>query len=765
MDTRPALCILAGHASCVPGVVAVRCSIWPTATEVGPERARANSAAVPVEVEWSSFAAWLTTPLETTNKHEQAFSPLVGITSGKGGRVNAAGGAGFVALEYDRTATPELLALARERLAGHDAVIYTSASATPACPRFRVVLRPSRPIENDDEYRACVDHVGELLGSAPAPESRQRTRIWYRPIVGTTAWVCAGAPWDVDASFVSHPPPPPRPRPEVDVSTFPDDERVRLAWSALDRVRPEGSYHAALLCRDYGVAEETAYQLVIAYASALRWDFDADDLISRVEHAYEYAREEPGSALAPTAAVVPDLTHRIMVADPTAIAAASAGTYVMNDGGNADRLLAIFGANLRHAENVGWLKWDGTKWTKSLRGPWVEAEACAKLVYDEGIKVGGDPGKVLKDWGRASGDAKRLRGCLDVACNRPAIAITVDALDADPWVLNCPNGVLDLRTGTLRPHRREDLITHMAGVAFDPMAQCPRFVRFLLECMGGSSDLAAYLLRFAGYALTGSVREHALGVWHGPDGANGKSTLIDVLAHVMGDYHATTAPEVLLASGAGQHSTGLMDLRGRRLVTSNETPEGRGWNESLVKQLTGGDEVKARAMRQDNVGFKPTWKLVIATNTRPTVREQGGAFWRRVQLVPWLVSFRGREDKDLGYTLKSEAPGILALLARACVEWASSGLQPPWAVTAAGNDYRTSQDAIGAFLDEVTVQGKDMTQARTPLYEAYKWWATQGGEFAYPASAFYRIMSERGFEPYKTERDRGFVGLRLKTGA
>lgn len=446
-------------------------------------------------------------------------------------------------------------------------------------------------------------------------------------------------------------------------------------------------------------------------------------------------------------------------ARPVEVAASRTG-YACNDGGNADRLLDRHGADLRHARDFGWLRWTGARW-QPIDGPWIEAEAIAASIRAEAQTMGGSAGKALDEWGRQSGNASKLRGCLEVASHRPGVAVGLDELDADPWQLNTPAGILDLRTGAVQPPYREALCTKSTSIAPDFSMPTPRFLRFLRECMGDDLALAAYLLRFLGYSLTGDVREHALGIWHGPQGANGKSTLINLMSSIMGDYAGSTAPEVLLAAGEGAHPTGIMDLRGRRLVTSVEAPEGRQWNESLVKQLTGGDEVKARAMRQDFVAFRPTWKLVLATNSRPVVREQGGAFWRRVQLVPWLVSFRGREDRGLARALEAEAPGILALLVGACVQWQQGGLQPPPAVLSAVDEYRASQDTIGAFMAECVTAVPGAFVSRTDMYRAYNAWCGLSNVHVLSAMVFYRVLEERGWRETKTNGTRGYRDRKL----
>lgn len=261
-----------------------------------------NWAARPLVAAWSDFAAWLAAPLPSTDKYAQPWSPLAEIKPGLKGRVNG-GEAGVLALEYDDGATPELLARARALLASHDAVIYTTASATVERPRFRVVLRPSRPMD-DAAYRASVDAVGALLGAPPAPESRQRTRIWYRPIEGSrpSITVHTGQAWDVDASLASHPPAPVRerhaPDPEV-LARYSDDARVALARAELLRRRPAGAFAGALVLHDYAVPHPARLPLLLEYAHAVGWDdIDEDAIAERIDHASEHARHPEGNAFA-----------------------------------------------------------------------------------------------------------------------------------------------------------------------------------------------------------------------------------------------------------------------------------------------------------------------------------------------------------------------------------------------------------------------------------------------------------------------------------
>jgi hypothetical protein len=300
-------------------------SLWPRLSSLPPHeqwRARSNEHATVFRTTWPEFAEWLAQPLTQGGKHEQAFSPLSAIQPGKGGRI-AGGPASFLALEYDDSASPKALSKAtdlvyQQRLAS---VIYTTASATPRCPRFRVVMPISASSDgaaglDDAAYASCVDHFGQLVGVRPSPESRQRTRLWYRPIAGAQVWSTTGRPWDVAASLEAYPPPPPRvppPAPSADAlrNHWPLAERVRQAWARLLRVRPAGAFAAGCCCHDHGVPEDVARSLLWAYATMQGWVFDEADIADRLEHAYEYARDPFGCQLQPSVLTDDQLRQRI----------------------------------------------------------------------------------------------------------------------------------------------------------------------------------------------------------------------------------------------------------------------------------------------------------------------------------------------------------------------------------------------------------------------------------------------------------------------
>ena len=235
----------------------------------------------------------------------------------------------------------------------------------------------------------------------------------------------------------------------------------------------------------------------------------------------------------------------------------------------------------------------------------------------------------------ALASAKTVSAIERLAKSDRRIAATIDQWDADPWLLNTPDGVVDLRTGTLRAHRASDYMTKITVAG--PGGACPIFLRFLDRITGSDPELVAYLRRALGYALTGITREHALFFGYGT-GANGKSVLLSTVAGILGDYHKTAPIETFTASNVDRHPTDLAMLRGARLVTATETEEGRQWAESRIKTLTGGDRVSARFMRQDFFEFTPQFKLFIAGNHRPGLRSVDEAIRRRFHLVPFAVT-------------------------------------------------------------------------------------------------------------------------------
>jgi putative DNA primase/helicase len=339
------------------------------------------------------------------------------------------------------------------------------------------------------------------------------------------------------------------------------------------------------------------------------------------------------------------------------------------------------------------------------------------------------------------------------------LAATADQWDTDPWLLNTPGGVIDLRTGHMRAHRPDDYMTKITSVSAEGV--CPIFRTFIDRITGGDLDLANYLKRLFGYGLTGITREHALAFLYGR-GANGKSVLLGTVAGIMGDYHTTAPIETFTASHGDRHPTDLAGLMGARLVTASETEEGRRWAESKIKTLTGGDPVKARFMRQDFFQFVPQFKLIIAGNHKPGLRSVDEAIRRRLHLVPFTVTIPPEErDPELAVKFKAEWSGILGWMVEGCLEWQRDGLSPPESVKAATADYLNAEDAVAGWIADYCEQVPSAFEATVDLYQSFTAWCESSGEFAGARKHFREKLILQKLIEKNTSVARGFVGLRL----
>ncbi len=288
---------------------------------------------------------------------------------------------------------------------------------------------------------------------------------------------------------------------------------------------------------------------------------------------------------------------------------------------------------------------------------------------------------------------------------------------------------------------------------------------FLRRVTGGDDKILAFLRRMAGYSLTGSTKVHALFFMYGA-GANGKSTFINALTGCLGEYHRTAPIEAFIASAQDRHPTDLAGLRGARLVTAVETEEGRRWNESKIKTLTGGDKIAARFMRQDFFEFVPQFKLLFAGNHKPGLQSVDEAIRRRIHLIPFTVTIPPAErDEALGECLRAEGPGILAWAIAGCLEWQEHGLAPPEAVTAATVSYLEAEDAIAAWIDERCQRRSDAWESSSMLFASWKDWADKAGEPAGSMKRFVQCLENRGFKWRRQATARGFDGLALLPSA
>lgn len=336
-------------------------------------------------------------------------------------------------------------------------------------------------------------------------------------------------------------------------------------------------------------------------------------------------------------------------------------------------------------------------------------------------------------------------------------ASSADEWDAEPFALNTPGGVVDLGTGRLHPHDRANRMTKLTTAT--PRGDCPRWRAFLEDVTGGDGVLQDYLQRMAGYCLTGSTAAHALFFLYGT-GANGKSVFVNVMATILGDY-ATNAPmDTFMEARGDRHPTDLAGLRGARFVSAIETEQGRRWNESKVKAITGGDKVSARFMRQDFFEYLPQFKLLIAGNHKPAIRNVDEAMKRRLHLIPFTVTIPPeRRDGQLTDKLLAERDGILAWAVAGCLAWQRDGLRPPPAVVSATDEYFEAEDALGQWIEERCEQHPEARVSTSDLYADWREWAERAGEYVGSIKRFVETLLSRGFE-----RTRMHGGIRAIKG-
>ncbi|MDB0529837.1 phage/plasmid primase, P4 family [Ralstonia solanacearum] len=401
-----------------------------------------------------------------------------------------------------------------------------------------------------------------------------------------------------------------------------------------------------------------------------------------------------------------------------------------------------------------WLVWDGRRWRTE------DTLAATDLIRDvcRHAAVNADNPKLaakLATSGTVGGVERLAR-----ADRRHAA--TTSEWDADPWLLNTPGGVVDLRTGRQRAHDRDDRMTKITTAT--PGGDCPTWRQFLAEVTGGDAELQAYLQRMAGYALTGSTQEHALFFLYGT-GANGKSVFLNTLSTILGDYAANAAMDTFMETRTDRHPTDMAGLRGARFVAAIETEQGRRWAESKVKNLTGGDKIAARFMRQDFFEFFPQFKLFVAGNHKPAIRNIDEAMKRRLHLIPFTITVPPeRRDKHLQQKLLAERDGILAWAVQGCLDWQRLGrLDPPQQVLDATEEYFEAEDALGRWLDERCVREANAKSLTAELFNDWKQWAEAAGEFAGSQKRFADLLLTRGVEKWRnTAGLRGFRGIGLK---
>jgi putative DNA primase/helicase len=377
-----------------------------------------------------------------------------------------------------------------------------------------------------------------------------------------------------------------------------------------------------------------------------------------------------------------------------------------------------------------------------------------------------DQRKAIAIWAMRSEGKSFIQNMIALATSEPEIPVLSNSLDADPWALNVLNGTIDLRSGELRPHRRDDLITKLAPVEYDSDARSELFDRFLERAIPDPSA-RRFAQKAAGYSLLGKTGSDKIFVVHGPT-RTGKGTFQDALAAAFGDYAVTSGlGDFEQRSRARGPQPEIVRLRGARLVSVYETSQRLKLSASLLKSVAGSDPITVRDLYSKPIEFLPQFSLWIATNHRPKIPDDDDALWERIVELPFKVEIPPNErDPAVRAELrdpKASGAAVLAWAVKGCLAYQAEGLWPPQVVENATREYREEMDPLKEFISECCVLGADYWVSSKDLREEYEFWCKETGEKPLQ-SGFTERIQERGCTPHRTSRQRGWRGIDLKSG-
>ena len=433
-----------------------------------------------------------------------------------------------------------------------------------------------------------------------------------------------------------------------------------------------------------------------------------------------------------------------------------------------DRLATIFAE--RHADRFryvvpwsSWMVWGDGRWTKDER---LEAMASARAICrDKADACMYDPNLSEAARSRTATSlvsVNTIRAVEQLARSDAALVAPADGWDADPWLLNTPSGVVDLRTGKMRPAVPGDYLTKQTSVAPDFKATPTRWLEFLNFAQDSDAAMVEFLQVFSGYSATGITTEQQFIFAYGT-GGNGKGTFINTLTDILGDYAHTASMDLFTQSRHGdtQKNYALADLRGARLVTSQETEEGKRWDERMVKSLTGGDPITAARKYENASTYQPQFKLFIVGNHKPSLGSVDEAIKRRMNLAPFMRR-PAVADRGLQAALREEAPAILAWVIQGAIKWHKQGLQRPAKVLAATEEYMVDQDAFGGWIDEACERSPQFSALLKDLYRSYEASMHEDGMKPTAKPRFSANLESRGFSKHRSSNGVYFRGLRVK---
>jgi P4 family phage/plasmid primase-like protien len=446
--------------------------------------------------------------------------------------------------------------------------------------------------------------------------------------------------------------------------------------------------------------------------------------------------------------------------------------YRRTDTGNAERLHRRYGRDISYASDMGkWFVWDGRRWQMDSGSQMARrAIEISKSLFREVANCPTDEErKAMFQWAMKCEGKERIYAMVDLARHMPGVEIAAADLDKHPWLITAINGTIDLRTGRLLAHSREHRITKTLTTTYDPQSECPHWMKFLNLIFSGDQELIRYVQKAVGYSLTGDTSERALFFPYGK-GANGKSTFIQTLANLLGEYAFKAPPETIISRDKNAIPNDVAALQGRRFVFVSETEESARLAEAKVKDLTGGETLTARFMRAEFFNFTPCHKLWLETNHKPIIRGTDEAIWDRIKLIPFAVRIPDviPEQEQLSREealrrFESEMPGILKWAVDGCLLYQREGLKPPASMTAAATEYREEMDTLGQFLEECTVKSSACYLSAGDLYARFESWCEARGEYKPSQKVFGSRLRERGLPHKRTTAGIVYLDVRLRT--
>jgi putative DNA primase/helicase len=440
--------------------------------------------------------------------------------------------------------------------------------------------------------------------------------------------------------------------------------------------------------------------------------------------------------------------------------------YTQTDLGNSQRFIDEIGHKVRYCqEQKCWYIWNGKKWNEDKKNEIQElAKETVKEMYKK-AKAISDPEirKASLKHAQKSQGRRSIQNMISMSSSDRSINVNAEDLDTDNWLLNIENGTIDLKTGKLLPHDPNHLISKITNIEFDENAECPKWMDFLDYIFSGDMELIGYMQKLTGYCLTGSIKQQILPILYG-NGNNGKTTFMQVLEGLLGEYCIYADVSSFAVSNSSNIRNDLARMKGSRLILTSEFEHNQHISEATVKSVTGGEKIPCRYLYGEYFEYRPTGKIMMATNYKPLIKGTDKGIWRRIHFIPFLVQIAERDRKENYHEeLLEELPGILNWALEGCLQWQKEGLKKPPAVEDATTEYRKDMDDLADFLDTCCESASNAKIHSSDIFKAYTDWAMENS-IKNPLSqrAFSKELELRGYKKKRDGKGIFWENIRLK---